>query len=203
MNTVSRIAMIANGDTPRRAEVLVALSHCDGCVCCDRLPPEGAPPLLQVVGDMDSLCTMLDPAFVTDEHEDQETNDLTKALRWATAHYPNAQIDFFAVTGKREDHTLANLALITEAQRTSRVFTESGRFDVVLAGETRLEVELQTPISFLSFIPQQITVKGVAWPVEQLNLSSLWRATLNRTIASQVVVQCEQPLLIYRPWSNV
>jgi thiamine pyrophosphokinase len=146
---------------------------------------------------------MLDPAFVTDEHEDQETNDLTKALRWATAHYPTAQIDFFAVTGKREDHTLANLALITEAQRACRIFTEYGRFDVVLAGESALEVLPKTPISFLSFVPQCVTVRGVEWPVERLNLSSLWRATLNRTTASQLIVQCEQPLLIYRPWSNV
>ena len=196
-----RLAIIANGEKPQHPEVMAALRQCDACVCCDCLPPEGAPPLLQVVGDMDTLCDMLPADLVTDCHEDQETNDLTKAMRWVQAHEPEAEMAFFAVTGKREDHTLANLALIAASGKSTQVFTESGRFDVLIAGETTLDVLSQTPISFLSFVPQRITARGVVWPVEQLLLESLWRATLNRTSASQVDVTCEAPLLVYRPWS--
>jgi thiamine pyrophosphokinase len=196
-----RLAIIANGEKPLHPEVMAALRQCDACVCCDCLPPEGAPPLLQVVGDMDTLCDMLPADLVTDCHEDQETNDLTKAMRWVQAHEPEAEMAFFAVTGKREDHTLANLALIAASGKSTQVFTESGRFDVLIAGETTLDAVPQTPISFLSFVPQRITARGVVWPVEQLLLESLWRATLNRTSASQVNVTCEAPLLVYRPWS--
>lgn len=196
-----RLAIIANGEKPLHPEVMAALRQCDACVCCDCLPPEGAPPLLQVVGDMDTLCDMLPADLVTDCHEDQETNDLTKAMRWVQAHEPEAEMAFFAVTGKREDHTLANLALIAASDKSTQVFTESGRFDVLIAGETTLDAVPQTPISFLSFVPQRITARGVVWPVEQLLLESLWRATLNRTSASQVDVTCEAPLLVYRPWS--
>jgi thiamine pyrophosphokinase len=196
-----RLAIIANGEKPLHPEVMAALRQCDACVCCDCLPPEGAPPLLQVVGDMDTLCDMLPADLVTDCHEDQETNDLTKAMRWVQAHEPEAEMAFFAVTGKREDHTLANLALIAASGKSTQVFTESGRFDVLIAGETTLDAVPQTPISFLSFVPQRITARGVVWPVEQLLLESLWRATLNRTSASQVDVTCEAPLLVYRPWS--
>ena len=196
-----RLAIIANGEKPLHPEVMAALRQCDACVCCDCLPPEGAPPLLQVVGDMDTLCDMLPADLVTDCHEDQETNDLTKAMRWVQAHEPEAEMAFFAVTGKREDHTLANLALIAASGKSTQVFTESGRFDVLIAGKTTLDVLSQTPISFLSFVPQCVTARGVVWPVEQLLLESLWRATLNRTSASQVNVTCEAPLLVYRPWS--
>lgn len=195
------LAIIANGEKPLHPEVMAALRQCDACVCCDCLPPEGAPPLLQVVGDMDTLCDMLPADLVTDCHEDQETNDLTKAMRWVQAHEPEAEMAFFAVTGKREDHTLANLALIAASGKSTQVFTESGRFDVLIAGKTTLDVLSQTPISFLSFVPQRITARGVVWPVEQLLLESLWRATLNRTSALQVDVTCEAPLLVYRPWS--
>jgi thiamine pyrophosphokinase len=200
MTPLKTIAIIANGDTPRHPQVLAALAQCDGCVCCDRLPPDGAPPLLQIVGDLDSVTGDIAPALLTDLHEDQETNDLTKAMRWVNAKHPTVAIHYFAVTGKREDHTLANLALITEAGLPTRIFTESGRFDLFPAGSHTLAVEMDEPISFLSFIPQSITARGVVWPVEQLRLTSLWRATLNKTAAPQVEVTCESPLLVYRPW---
>lgn len=196
------IAVIANGDAPRHPMVLAALAACEACVCCDRLPPEGAPTLLQIVGDLDSFTGDVPPELLTDLHEDQETNDLTKAMRWLAIAHPKASIDYFAVTGLREDHTLANLALISEAGKPARIFTESGRFDLILAGQSRLAVEPNTPISFLSFSQQRITVKGVVWTVEDLLLSSLWRATLNRTQSSELTISCDAPLLIYRPWRS-
>lgn len=198
---IERIAILANGDPPQRREVAEALMRCDGCICCDRLPPENAPTLLQVVGDLDTFRGDLPAQLITDLHEDQETNDLTKAMRWYAQHYPEATLDYFAITGKREDHTLANLALVAEAARPARIFTESGRFDVVSAGETTLDVLPDTPISFLSFVPQRLTVHGVQWQVQDLLLDTLWRATLNRTAAAHVNILCEAPLLVYRPWS--
>ncbi|MBQ9694206.1 MAG: thiamine diphosphokinase, partial [Kiritimatiellae bacterium] len=180
---------------------LKALLQCDACICCDRLPPEHAPELLQIVGDMDSVCGSVSAHLVTDWHEDQETNDLSKALRWMTQHVPSATVDFFAVTGKREDHTLGNLALIAAFGKHTRVFTEAGYFELLEPGQSTLFVEIDVPISFLSFIPQRITARGVVWPVENLLLNNLWCATLNRTAGSTVCVSCEKPLFVYRPWS--
>lgn len=197
-----RIAILANGDTPRHQEVLRALAQCDGCVCCDRNPVPEAPKLLQVVGDLDTVQGDLPPDLVTDCREDQETNDLTKAMRWCNTHYPTASCVYFAVTGKREDHTLANLSLIAEAGKTAQIFTESGRFDLITAGTTALAVEPDSPISFISFTKQTITAHGVVWQVEHLLLDSLWRATLNRTSSACVTLTCEAPLLVFQPWRN-
>lgn len=198
-----RIAVIANGSAPDSPGERAALRACDGCVCCDRLPPVGAPPLLQVVGDMDTPHDFVPAHLLTDCHADQETNDLTKALRWTLAHHPDAAIDYFAVTGKREDHTLANLALISEWNRSARIFTNSGRFTVVTAGTQTLSVRTGEPVSFLSFVPQHLTVTGVVWPVENLLLNTLWRATLNRTQCDRLEIRCEAPLFIYQPWSDL
>ena len=200
MTDTPTIAIIANGEAPRHPEVLAALARCEACVCCDRVPPEGAPALLQIVGDLDTFSGDIAPDLLTDLHEDQETNDLTKAMNWLAGARPGVAVDYFAVTGLREDHTLANLALISAAGRPARIFTETGRFHLLAPGESLLDVTPNMPVSFLSFTPQYITVQGVVWPVENLLLDTLWRATLNRTTAPRLHIQCEQPLFVYLPW---
>ncbi len=201
MNASLRIAIIANGAPPETAEEQAALHTCAGCVCCDRLPPEGAPPLVQIVGDGDTLDAAVAQNKVTYD-PDQETNDLTKAVRWCEAHLEGVHFCYFAVTGRREDHTLANLSLIAEYGHPAEVFTASGCFRLLQKGEAEVSVRQQAPISFMSFVPQRITVQGVVWPVEDLQLTALWRATLNRTQGDRVRVLCEAPLFLYQPWSN-
>ncbi len=202
--SVRPIALIANGSEPNTGPERAALAACFGCVCCDRLPPIGAPPLLQIVGDLDSLdVSGVSPGLITDCHEDQESNDLTKGVQWISRHFPQALIHYFAVTGKREDHTLANLALIAAMQRPAQVFSASGWFRVLLAGVHRLTVRPKEAISFLSFVPQRISASGVVWPVERLLLDSLWRATLNRCRGKVVMVRCEAPLLVFQPWKGL
>ncbi len=197
-----RIAIIANGTDPATPGEQAALRACDHCICCDRLPPEGAPPLLQIVGDMDTLCANLPANLITDLHDDQETNDLTKAIRWAQQHAPTATLHFFAVTGKREDHTLANLALISELGTHAEIFTPAGHFILLPAGHHHLSVTPGTPISLLSFTPQYVTAHGLQWPVDNLLLDSLWRATLNRCSAPTLTLHNQAPLYIYQPRST-
>ncbi len=196
-----QIAIIANGAPMETTEERSALEACAGCVCCDRLPPEGAPQLLQVVGDMDTLEAKLAPELCTDLHEDQETNDLTKAMQWTKARFPEAELAFFCVTGKREDHTLANLSLISEAGERAHIYTPAGHFVLLPAGEHELPVQPGSAVSFLSFTPQYLTVHGVQWQVEHLWLASLWRATLNRCCEAVLHIVCEVPLYVYQPWS--
>lgn len=203
--TLRKIAIIANGEEPRTLEEREALRLCQGCVCCDRLPPKDAPTLLQIVGDMDSCYDSIPPQLLTDLHDDQETNDLTKAMRWVQRKYPDASWTFFGVTGKREDHTLANLALIYESGREATIFTSTGRFLLVQPtdGPRQLPILPCTPISFLSLTPQTVSVSNVQWPVEQLSLQSLWRATLNRTLdAPFVTLHVQAPLYIYQPYQR-
>lgn len=194
------IAIIANGEEPRTQAERAALAACDGCICCDRLPPKGAPKLLQIVGDMDSLNAPLATDLITNLSNDQETNDLTKAIRWAQQHLPEAKLVFFAVTGKREDHTLANLALIYESVQTTTIWTATGYFHLVPPGITTIEVKPQAPISFISLTPQTITAQPVVWPVKNLEIKTLWRATLNRTTEDPTLTLiCEAPLYVYQP----
>lgn len=193
------LAVIANGAPPETPGERAALAACAACVCCDRLPPSGAPRLLRIVGDGDSLPDPPPGLFARDP--DQETNDLTKAMRWCQAHAPDAPLAFFAVAGRRLDHTLANLALIAEGPAPARVFANDGAFALLPPGRHALGVAAGAPLSLLSFAPQRVTARGVAWPVEALELRSLWRATLNRATGPTLEVACEAPLFVYQPWS--
>lgn len=195
------LAIIANGAPPEHAGERAALAACAACVCCDRLPPPGAPPLLQVVGDCDTLRPPLPPDHLLTRDADQETNDLTKAMRWCRAQAPGRPLAFFAVAGGRLDHTLANLSLIAEGPAPARVYANDGAFALLPAGRHVLGVESGAPLSLLSFAPQRVTARGVAWPVEDLPLRALWRATLNRATGPVLEVDCQAPLFVYQPWS--
>lgn len=198
-----KIAIIANGMNPETPQERAALAMCDGCVCCDRLPPEGAPRLLQIVGDLDTLKAEVAPELLTALPEDQETNDLTKAVMWVQQHVPEATLAFFGVTGKREDHTLANLSLIAGYGLPAEVFTASGQMVLLPAGTHRVPTVPQGAVSLLSFVPQRVTAEGVRWPVQNLLLETLWRATLNQATGSEVTVTCEAPCFVYQPWREV
>src|SRR3712207_9443143 len=73
-----------------------------------------------VVGDGDSLSKDLKAQLNFIHVTEQEDNDLTKATR----HYaslagtkPGSRVAFLAATGKREDHTLANISLLLRYYR--------------------------------------------------------------------------------------
>lgn len=199
------VAIVANGAPMNSRGEREAFAACRGAVYCDRLPlcGPGVPQPYFVIGDGDTLGAPDETANVPFYREaDQETNDLTKAfIRVREAFMPD-RIDWFCVTGGREDHTLANLALIAGYGVPGRILTNSGSFRVLCPGVHTLRCRGGEPVSFLSFVPQRITVSGVRWPVENLLLDSLWRATLNRTEAGSLDVRCEEMLLVYIPWGN-
>ncbi len=194
------LAIVANGAPLATPEEWAGLAQCAAVAYCDRAPLNGSavPPTAFIIGDGDTLSHAV--PFIHDP--DQETNDLTKALRYAKAHYEVKSIAWFCVTGLREDHTLANLALISEYGLPGTVYTNTGRFTLLLAGTHALHVQPDTPISFISFSRQSITATGVVWQVNDLLLDGLWRATLNRTSMDCVSIRNEAPLYVYQPWSS-
>lgn len=196
------LAVIANGAPPESPGERAALAACTACVCCDRLPPAGAPPLLQVVGDGDSLGGAAVPAGLLTREAEQETNDLAKALRWVRAHAPGARLAYFAVLGRRLDHALGNLAHIAAGPAPAKVYAADGVLTLLPAGRHALAARPGDALSLLSLAPQRVTARGLAWPVEDLLLDTLWRATLNRVAADWPVLVCEAPLFVYQPWSS-
>ena len=110
----STTAILAAGDFPTHPAPLAALAGAEHVVCCDsaarRLLDYGREPDA-VVGDMDSLSPELRQHLGKRIHQvdEQDDNDLAKAFRFALSQGWR-DIVILGATGKREDHTLGNIA---------------------------------------------------------------------------------------------
>ena len=106
--------IIAAGDFPSSPEALWYLKNATNIVACDSaaaiLVAHNYTPDF-IVGDMDSLDKSIAEFFQGKiyQEKEQETNDLSKAFRFCLK---NKMTNFFILgaPGKREDHTLGNLA---------------------------------------------------------------------------------------------
>ena len=120
------VAIICNGDFPAKPYPRYLIQTADFIVCCDgaaeayfrnmgKIFGESGRQPDVIIGDMDSLKPSTAKKFggklVT--VADQETNDLTKAVKHVLEEIQDvSQITILGASGKREDHTIGNLSLL-------------------------------------------------------------------------------------------
>lgn len=196
------VVILCNGEFPRKVYPLYLLDSADAVVCCDgaavnymrRYGGERMPEA--VVGDMDSLPRKwrerLAPIVV--HVEEQDDNDLTKAMRYVLEKHPEvSEIHILGATGRREDHTVGNLGLLMEYTRmfdlrdirvemvsdysTAFAITDSCELHV---GKGR-RVSLFSPDNSLT-----IKSEGLQWPTDAVVFDNWWPATLNRAVEDVV-----------------
>ena len=131
---------------------------------------------------------------------DQETNDLTKAFRYALQTWDDlTEIHIIAATGKREDHTLGNISLLTqyraELDATTALDMISDYSTIIPLGDsTTLYVGEGRAVSIFSLDPTlQIRSEGLQWPTDAVVFDSWWKATLNRACADSVTLNFSHP----------
>ena len=199
---MKNVVILCNGEFPRKAYPLYLLENADVVVCCDgaavkylrkfgeKRVPEA------VIGDMDSLPRKwrekLEPIVV--HVEEQDDNDMTKAMRYVLEHYPDVtDIHILGATGLREDHTVGNLGLLMEYTRmfdlgdirvemvsdysTAFALTDSCELHV---GKGR-RVSLFSPDNTLT-----IKSEGLQWSTDGVVFDNWWPATLNRATTDVV-----------------
>ncbi|MDR3152630.1 MAG: thiamine diphosphokinase [Bifidobacteriaceae bacterium] len=122
---------------------------------------------------------------------DQDTNDLTKAVNFAISKNVK-QIVIYGATGKREDHSLANIALLLEyaCQLDSVVMkSQYGTFYPVKKSLT-CKTAPNCQISIFSIDKNvRITSKNLAWELHNTKLPALWMGSLNRTLKNRFTIQ--------------
>ncbi len=201
------VVLLCHGDFPRRKASLEALRMADHLVCCDgaimelerfgeRLPDA-------IVGDLDSIPAPLRKrhARLLHREAEQETNDLSKALRFCRRHYPRCTLLILGATGKREDHTLGNLAILAD-QENAELWTDYGRF-IPCRGQCAFPVSPGDQLSVIAPSPRTpVSLEGVRWPLRQQPLERWWQGTLNEATESSLRLECpaDQPVLLYLPW---
>lgn len=206
-----RVAILANGEPPRHAAPLAALAAADLLVACDGALAAaralGREPDY-VVGDGDSLPpadrAALGPRFIA--VPEQDTNDLCKAFRFVIS-LPRPDntlsITLLGVTGLREDHALANIFHLldfTEEVPDTTILTDAGTFTTV-RGEQTFPCRPDDAVSVFAPLPDtHVTSCGLAWPLDGVDLTPLWRGTLNRTTSDSFTLRTSHPILLYRPY---
>jgi len=186
--------ILANGEFPTHPYPLSLLHDAIFRVCCDgaaeSLIKAGLEPDI-IVGDLDSLSAAIrqqyQPRIIHDP--DQETNDLTKAVK-ACRENGCTSITILGATGKREDHTLGNIGLLARYARegTIEMVTDHGVF-VVIHNSGAVKTTPGQQISFFNTtkgIP--VTVSNVKYPVQDLLLDELWQGTLNEALSASVTI---------------
>ncbi|MDR0995230.1 MAG: thiamine diphosphokinase [Tannerella sp.] len=198
--------ILANGSFPASAEALEQLRNATALIACDgavaSLHERGLVPTA-VVGDMDSIPADLRGLYADRLHgeSEQETNDLSKAVRYAcAAGYRSALI--LGATGLREDHTLGNISLLLDyALLLERVemWTDYGRFLPVRHSGVFASVPGQQ-ISIFSLSPDlKLNTEGLRWPICHRALTSWWQGTLIEALGSsfRLVLEGEGGLLLF------
>ncbi len=194
---MSKAVIVADGAFPVHEVPLGYLDNADIIVCCDgsaeSLLNSGRTPDA-IVGDMDSLSIDLknrfaDRIFIDDN---QETNDLTKAVGWCHASGYN-DITILGATGKREDHTIGNISLLAEylEYMNVRMVTDTGIF-IPFNKSCKIDSSPGQKVSVFSINPEiEITSAGLRYPLVNRKLKNWWEATLNEATGDSVELKFE------------
>ena len=206
MEERKHIVILAAGDFPTHHVPLQALREADFVVCCDsaarRLLDYGREPDA-VVGDMDSLSPELRRRLGGRVHHvaEQDDNDLAKAFRFALSQGWR-DIVILGATGRREDHTLGNIAWLADFAPLAdsvEMVTDSGIFRAYLPPIARFRIVPGTQVSIFSFDPSDpVTGTGLKFSVDGLRLARWWTAALNEAVADEVTLSfATGPLIVF------
>ncbi len=200
-------AILAAGSPPSHEVPMRIFREAERLIACDgawRTAMELGRRPDAVVGDGDSLgdegreeLARLGIPFVCDR--EQDTNDLCKAVRYAASD----GIVILGATGRREDHALGNIFhLIDFAERSRGVamVTDAGVFEPVLPPGRTWDAWAGQPVSVFAPLPgTEMESEGLQWALKGVDLSVLWRGTLNRAVDGPFTVRTNKPAIIFLP----
>jgi len=211
VSTKELTVILADGTFPAGREALECLQKAARVICCDgaarSLISYGREPD-KIVGDLDSLSAEFKKRFADRiEHiSEQESNDLSKAFRYCCKNnFDNIVI--LGATGKREDHTLGNLSLLSEYTLQVpdiSIVTDYGYFVAVNKSGT-FESFAGMQVSIISLAGEvEITSSGLKYPMKNFRLRRWYQATLNEALQDKFSLEFADgtPLLIYRTFQG-
>ncbi len=195
--------ILANGTFPTHVLPLDVLHRASCVVCCDGAVVHW-PEADVVVGDGDSIPPSCRERLV--QVSEQDDNDLTKATRYCVAHCQpvnngRLRLAYLGATGMREDHTLANIALMVRYCREMHVdpvmLTDYGWFVVGKGRQTFDSFERQQ-VSIFNFGSTRLTSEGLRW--QSYPYEAWWQGTLNEAIGTCFTLDADGYYLVYRTY---
>lgn len=202
LNNVETV-ILANGEFPNTPLTLSILQKASFIVCCDgainKLGKTNFTPSA-IVGDCDSLSSENKVKYKDILHinPDQETNDLTKSIIFCVSKGLK-DIIILGATGKREDHTIANISLLTEYidNVDVKIVTDYGIF-IPIKEDSEFESFNGQQVSIFTINPStQITTIGLKYPVVKREFTNWWQGTLNESVGDLFQIKTNGKIIIY------
>lgn len=195
MNIIQDLApgvpvILADGLFPESKKNLSFLEKASVLICCDgaaiKLLNYGLQPDY-IVGDMDSLPQQYQQQFkdVIIESKEQETNDLTKAIKQSIA-LGLEQVAILGATGDREDHTFGNIGLLVEHGQKLKLqmLSDFGVFTPLYTSSVLPSFPTQQ-VSIFSIVHNPIINSiGLKYPLNKITLPNWWNGTLNEAVSN-------------------
>lgn len=199
--------ILAAGDFPTHPIPLGMLTKAaDRIICCDgaadRLLAAGFMPMA-VVGDGDSISPEARERLSDRLHieSEQETNDLSKAVRYAVRQGMHRLL-ILGATGRREDHTLGNISLLADYQARGldvEMWTDYGVFTPATGCQTFASRAGQQ-LSVFCLDDAPLTLRDVRWPLEGRRITRWWQATLNEALTDTFRIETRGCIIVFRTY---
>lgn len=195
--------IVANGDFPSHPIPLAYLANADYVVCCDgaanaflatgRVPDA-------IVGDCDSISeeNSIKYKAILHKNPDQYSNDLTKSVTFCIARN-RMQIVLLGATGRREDHALGNISLLTDYMEKVSIsmITDFGVFNPI-SEKTAFESERGQQVSVFSFDNLPVSSSNLKYPLRNFILDRWWKGTLNESLSNNFVIETDGKMVVFR-----
>ena len=188
MNLKEPILVLANGAYPTHETPLSLLKKAESIVCLDgavnNLTKNNIKPDL-IIGDLDSIIPdykkQYSEIIIHDGRQDE--NDLRKALFWLDQNNYK-KITILGATGKRDDHTIANIFSILEINLNLdiRIVTDYGIFQIIEDEDKIYSFKGQQVSLFTLSSNTKITTKNLKYELNSKSFKNLYSGTLNESI---------------------
>lgn len=192
------VVILAEGDYPTHSLPLEILNSCNNVICCDgaaNIYTQTGKMPLATIGDGDSIASELKDKLSFIQVDDQETNDLTKAVNYAKdLGYKNIAI--LGATGKRECHTIGNISLLMEYKRMGlNVIMYTDYCSIFPCKDyIKFDSKIGEQVSIINFGAKNLTSEGLKYPI--YDFTALWQGTLNECTTEECSISADGEFLV-------
>ena len=199
----SSSVLIANGKKPKNKKIIEILKNTKNVICVDNgyeLASELNITPSVVIGDLDSVdINKISKDILIIKDEDQNTNDLEKALNYCLSKNIR-DIILVGATGERDDQNLATILVSLEYIEQLNIEILSDLYSIEFVnGERDFEATPMREVSLISIDKDNIiTTQGLKYNLEKSKLSSATNGISNYSIGKKFSISCSSPLIVFR-----
>lgn len=194
--------ILCDGDFPRHPMARGILANATFLCCCDNAGQKamdfGRMPDA-IVGDCDTMSS----GFYERHRsliccmDEQDDNDQTKATRFCLSRGLR-HIAYLGATGAREDHTLANISLLSSYKcdmgMCPVMITDYGTF-IPASGHSVFETFARQQASIFNLSCSRLSGKGFKW--QPYTYTAIWQGTLNEATGDRVELDGDGEYMVY------